>query len=148
VPKVIAWKAWYSDGKVYRSESLDWSDLPDDGVVAINLYYDKLTPAGDAYRRFMQGSDYYFRVIQEDGSIIYGQSSLHVLPKGKIVANGKTGGKKKLPKGAVISESRESIVERYPSAEIKMGKWVSDKEIDRIVVEAGERQPDDPRPTC
>lgn len=37
--EVIGWLAWADDGRVYRSETDGFGDLPDDGVLLVKLFY-------------------------------------------------------------------------------------------------------------
>jgi len=67
--KVIGWQAWYADGSKYDSATTKWTDLPDDGVLIIMLYFDNKT------RRIMDGSDWYFRAKHESGEFIYGENN-------------------------------------------------------------------------
>ena len=128
--EVVAWRAWYADGGVYQSEEMDWSDLPNDGVVYVTLFYKETTPDGQATRRFMVG-EWYFRWVALDDSVVYGHTTCS-----------------KLPNGELVSESVESILERYPGAEVKRGKWVSDEMMERIHQEATIRRVDDPCVGC
>ena len=59
---IVAWRAWYTDKRVFDSETTRWEDLPAIGVLFIRLYY-KTRP----YGRYMSGSDYYWRSV--DGTI-------------------------------------------------------------------------------
>ena len=59
---IVAWRAWYTNGRVYDSETTRWEDLPETGVLFIRLYY-RTRP----YGRYMSGSDYYWRSV--DGAI-------------------------------------------------------------------------------
>jgi hypothetical protein len=50
---ILAWKAWYDDGSVYRSTTHAWVDLPDVGMQLLSYYHP------DGYRTFYQGQDEY-----------------------------------------------------------------------------------------
>lgn len=66
--KVIGWRAWYADGSKYDSVTIEWEDLPNDGVIVVVLYFDNKT------RRIMDGSSWYFRARHESGDFIYGEN--------------------------------------------------------------------------
>lgn len=65
--RVVGWRIWYSDGKVYDSNGT--GEVPRDGVLAVVLYYPK------GMKRIMTGSDYYFYAPGYGGRPIFGQSS-------------------------------------------------------------------------
>lgn len=67
--KVIGWRAWYADGSKYDSETTEWRDLPDDGVLIIVLYFDDKRPDGKPLRRINSGVDWYFKATGLKGSI-------------------------------------------------------------------------------
>jgi len=73
--KVIGWRAWYADGSKYNSKDTKWSDLPDDGVIVVMLYFDEKKPSGNPKRRIMDGSDWYFQAKHESGDFIYGENN-------------------------------------------------------------------------
>jgi hypothetical protein len=58
---VAAWRAWYTDKRVFESTKTNWTDLPAEGVLCIRLYYG----SGGGRGRFMSGSDLYWN----DGDI-------------------------------------------------------------------------------
>lgn len=68
--RCIGWKAWYTGGRKFDSSRTAWADLPDDGALAIVIYFDERSADRLPQRRIMTGSDYYFR----DGDI-YGQNN-------------------------------------------------------------------------
>lgn len=59
---VIGWKVWYKDGIILSSKERnpDWSDLPDDGVLGVRVYY------SDGTSRGMSGNDYYYMDLGSD----------------------------------------------------------------------------------
>lgn len=129
MPAIVAWRGWFAGGEAYRSEDVDWSDLPDDGALSFRLIYDKINESnGLPYVRIMDGSEWYFRWAAPDGSVVYGQSTNFLIPG-----------------GVMASESREMIEQRYPGAEIIKGKWTCDEMMDRVKAEAFKRI-DDPKP--
>lgn len=66
-PKPVeAWRAWYPD-EVYASNEIEWSDLPNEGVQVIVLFYDEWTADGQVrYRKLLDGDDYYWHVPGTD----------------------------------------------------------------------------------
>lgn len=60
--KVVGWRAWYDDGKVYDSESQAWSTLPDDGLLVKVIYYDDGT-------KQIQTGDWYFEAPHPYGVV-------------------------------------------------------------------------------
>ena len=61
---IIAWRARYTENRVFDSEATRWEDLPETGVLFIRLYY-RTRPHG----RYMSGSDYYWHQSTDDGDI-------------------------------------------------------------------------------
>lgn len=63
---ILAWKVWYDEGRVYRSTTHAWADLPDVGVQVVCYYH------GDDYRTLVQGEDEY-RINDTGGPVKYGR---------------------------------------------------------------------------
>ena len=103
VQKVADWKCWYDRGEVYSSRGFRWENLPDDGLQARVLYYDKTAPDGKPLRRIDSGADWYWVAPSEQG-LIYGFSN----------------------------DKPEEIVSRYPDAVLKRGRWTSEEMIYRV----------------
>lgn len=94
--KVVAWKAFYTEGRIFDGKSVkDFRGLPDDGVLVIVLYYDRKRPDGHPYRDILDGHNWYFCAPSEKGTMYMCDNS----PK-------------------------EDIALRYPKAVIKRGKGV------------------------
>lgn len=56
---VEGWRAFYTEGREYSSINTRWSDLPDDGMLAVTIYYDEWS--GDTqYSSVLSGYDWYF----------------------------------------------------------------------------------------
>lgn len=100
------WRAWYTNGRTFNSDDDAWSDLPHDGVLVIVVYLDEYSGADDGVQH---------RYIL-DGSDWY----FHVPDEGIIGSN---------------SDSASEILERYPGALLKRGKW-TDPETFRAVKQA------------
>lgn len=62
---VVGWRAWYTSDRVFDSESTQWADLPDVGVLCIRIYY-----MTRPYGRVMSGKTlYWLDDRQTDGDI-------------------------------------------------------------------------------
>lgn len=112
--KVKGLRAWYADGSVHTAPPGHWAALPDDGVLAIVLYFDETTPAGLPLRRIMSGHDFYFKAPGPGGEI-YGESH-----------------------SQRITEPTADILRRYPGASVKYGKWTDDDTMRRVDKEAAD----------
>ena len=51
---IIGWKIWYNDDSVYSSASNRWEDLPEEGVLIVQVYYE------DEPNLLLQGTDFYY----------------------------------------------------------------------------------------
>ena len=103
--RCVGWKAWYIGGRKYDSSRTAWADLPDDEVILIQLYFDKRGERSRLpYRRVFLGDDYFWHKPPD----VWG-SCRHA------------------------DMTPEQIIERYPGAIIKRGKWTSDDEYNHIV---------------
>lgn len=60
---VEGWRIWYTDGRVFSSDSVNWGDLPADGVLVVIVYYDE----GD--RKHFDHCEWYFH---EPGTELFG----------------------------------------------------------------------------
>jgi len=116
MPAVVAWRAWYADGSIYKSEDVDWSDLFRRGVIAVRLLLDE-TP----YAYVLSGQDRYFRV-EIDGRVVYG-----------AVTNAK------LYDGHKVYTVNTLIENTFPGAVILEGETISDEKFESIMVEARSR---------
>lgn len=99
---VVGWRAWFTGGLRFDSAAHSWGDLPDDGCLAIRLYFDEVLH-GNRLSRTCSGSDFYWRSVSAEGDI-YAHSN----------------------------DTREDIEARYPGAVICRGQWTSDAEIQRV----------------
>ena len=54
---VIGWKAWYTDGTVYKSSTHKWEDLPVNGIQYLKKYFD--LGGGKVGRENCSGHDAY-----------------------------------------------------------------------------------------
>lgn len=106
--KVKGLRAWYADGSVHTAPPGHWAALPDDGVLAVVLYFDEQTPSGHPLRRTMMGHDFYFKAPGPFG-VIFAEATY---------------------------TTTDNIARRYPGAEIKLGMWTDDDTIQRIQEEA------------
>lgn len=60
--KVIAWKAWYTENRVFCSCDVTWSDLPDDGMLCVKIYFAGVYADNKHLSRIMMGDDWYWKV--------------------------------------------------------------------------------------
>lgn len=60
--KVIAWKAWYTEGRTFCSCDVKWAELPEDGALGFKLFFAGLAPDGNNMSRMMSGDDWYWNV--------------------------------------------------------------------------------------
>lgn len=63
------WRLYYTEDRAYSSADTEWVACPDDGVLALVLYYDAYTDGGVQYRKVLTGDDHYFHV---PGTDLYG----------------------------------------------------------------------------
>ena len=61
---IVGWRAWYAGGRVYDSTQMEWSELPEHGVLIVILYYKTRW-----YSRTMSGSSIYWREDTPQGPI-------------------------------------------------------------------------------
>lgn len=103
--RVIAWKVWYYGGAAFCSDSVTWAELPDDGVLGIVTVFDERNPHnGERFRRVIDGRDWYWKAPGPEGEPIFGFSD----------------------------DDPTEILDRYPGASLKRGKWTSDPEMSRV----------------
>lgn len=57
---IVGWRAWYTGGRTYDSDTTRWEDLPADGFLAARYYY-----RTKAHGKYASGSDLYWK----DGEI-------------------------------------------------------------------------------
>ena len=60
--KAVRFKAWYIGGKVYEGDSSAWGKMPDDGVLAVKVYFN------DGTARNCNGNDWYGLLLFDDQS--------------------------------------------------------------------------------
>lgn len=91
---VDGWIAYYTEDRRFTSEDTDWVDLPDDGVLHVQIFLDAYAGADNSiqYSTILSGDDWYFHV---PGTDLYGSND----------------------------DTPEEIEERYPGAVCKRGKW-------------------------
>lgn len=66
--KTIGWRVWYENGEQYNSSECDWSNLPDDGVQEVVVYFDEKEASGvHHYRRNMTANNWYFQAQGPNG---------------------------------------------------------------------------------
>lgn len=98
---IVGWQAWFTDCcelVSYKSDAVQWNELPADGCLGIVLWEDSKKPDGTHLRSVWSGYDYYFKA---DGEV-YGCD--------------------------VDSRNRDTtadIVARYDNPHILRGKWAS-----------------------
>jgi hypothetical protein len=56
---IVAWRAWYTDKRIFESTTTRWEDLPAHGALGFRLYY------SNGEGRIMGGTDLYWK----DGDI-------------------------------------------------------------------------------
>lgn len=106
--KPMAWKVWYTNGRVFTSRGRDpikaWAALPEEGVVSVVEFMDELANKYTRYTQVREGTDTYFIVLKDDEWCIWNSDA----------------------------EDAE-ILRKYPEAKhFKRGSWVVDSEMDRI----------------
>lgn len=113
--KCVGWKAWYSGGHKYSAATTTWAELPETGVLLIQLYFDKRGKNSRLpYRQTYSSDDYFWLKGDDMGALSQ----------------------------AVVGSCRheemtpEKIVEKYPGAIIKRGIWVSGEEFDAAMQDA------------
>jgi hypothetical protein len=94
---LLGWVAWYSGNRTFHSDSTSWEQLPNDGAIAFMLFFDAVSPEGTLMRRIMINTDHYFLAMTPEGPI-YGNSN----------------------------DPIDTILQRYPGAQIKLGQFISD----------------------
>jgi hypothetical protein len=57
----VSWKAWVVGGKVYEGDASSWSALPDDGMLAVKVFF------SDGLSRVCSGNDWYGLLPCPDG---------------------------------------------------------------------------------
>ena len=73
--KIVGWKAWYTEGRVFHSNEKGWAALPGKGVLAVMVFFDEPKPDGYAKREILLGSRRYFRAQGTEQEFI--KQSLH-----------------------------------------------------------------------
>lgn len=68
--KVAGWKAWYTQGRVYRSAIDDWAEIPKVGLLCMLVFYDKLDSGGHHYRDILSGNRRYFMATGSSGEVL------------------------------------------------------------------------------
>ena len=101
---VVGWRIWYTNDREYSQRDTDWSELPDDGVLALALYYDSWNHDNTIrHKMVLTGDDHYFHDPESD---IYGCNN----------------------------DPIDEITERYdiPTEYIKRGKWTDSETMDSV----------------
>lgn len=111
---IVGWKAWYANrNQPYESSNTCWSELPDDGVIAVLAFERQVVVSSRKhYRVLLTGSPnqqglgdmWFFQFRSEAGEIMYNCSS----------------------------DPPEVILERYPGALLKRGKMIGFEELRSI----------------
>jgi hypothetical protein len=60
-------------GRVFRSDSTSWEELPEDGALAFALCESTCSPDGNHTRQVMSGYDWYFKAGDVYGSNNHGE---------------------------------------------------------------------------
>lgn len=68
--RIAGWKAWYTNGRVYRSSIDQWEALPKVGALCILVFYDKNTSDGHPYKDILAGNRRYFMAIGSSGELM------------------------------------------------------------------------------
>lgn len=114
--RILGWAAWVdteTGTEIYSSKEIDWADLPDDGIIYIMLYKDEGSGLEENLNQYTHtesqaGYNHYFNAPHHSGLPIYGSNN----------------------------DPEEVILERYPGASIKKGKWVPHEYYERIATNA------------
>lgn len=69
--KVYAWRAWYTQDRVYRSSVDAWEDLPKEGILLLCIFFDEFSSRGIRYKEIIHGKRRYFKSIGSSGSEFY-----------------------------------------------------------------------------
>jgi hypothetical protein len=51
--RAVRFRAWYTSGRVYEGDSSGWGEMPDDGVLAVKVFF------SDGLSRNCSGNDWY-----------------------------------------------------------------------------------------
>jgi hypothetical protein len=106
--RCVGWKVWYSKGRKYSSVDTHWVELPETGLLILQLYFDKRGRHSRLpYRQKYLGDDYYW-FLKPD---VFGCCKHEEMTK-------------------------YDICRKYPGAVIKRGIWVGGEEIHRVEHEA------------
>lgn len=70
--KILGFKAWFDDGKMYKGTLDDWLELPNDGLLYLVIYRDNDT------RKLHCAVDYYFYYINKFNQPVYGSGDMPV----------------------------------------------------------------------
>jgi hypothetical protein len=67
----VSWRAWYTGGRTFEGGSQDWSKLPDDGVLAVKVFF------SDGFSRQCSGNDWYGLLVlsPDEWSIIHNNNT-------------------------------------------------------------------------
>ncbi len=60
----ISWRAWYTGNRVFESTTTSWEDLPEEGLLRVNVYY-RTRP----YHKKMQGRSLYWVEHMPEGVV-------------------------------------------------------------------------------
>lgn len=60
--KVIGWRVWVDDGRIFTSIN-HWADIPEDGIILMYIYKE------GGYREGFSGHDHYFHAPHSEGTI-------------------------------------------------------------------------------
>lgn len=103
VTGVSGWRAWFKGGGTFDSATTAWANLPRTGCLLVMVYF---LPKRST-RRYMNGSDFYFR--QEVGEdVIIGST------------------------GYNSTMTAADVVARYPGAVVLEGEWTTDAEMSTV----------------
>lgn len=61
VQRAVRFRAWYTGGRVYEGDSSDWGKMPDDGVLAVKVFFN------DGTARNCSGNDWYGLLLFDGG---------------------------------------------------------------------------------
>lgn len=92
-------------GGSYCSTSVQWEDLPEDGMLGYVILFDQRADSGRRHHRIASGRDWYWMSPGVDGNPIFAESN----------------------------DTKEEILDRYPGAILRRGKWTSDPEMYRVL---------------
>jgi len=67
--KILGWVAFYTGNRTFSSAAHEWEVLPNEGVLAVSVVFDKIATNGQHYKEVLSGKRRYFMAIGSSGNI-------------------------------------------------------------------------------